>query len=113
MARAKDDGWVSSDEQRRVILAERRGDDLDGVWEVLVGKVPDPRGAVAEHDAVLGLVEAAPMCLALDTLGELRGGLVRVTCGVWRRSRWRPNRRPTPRLVLVCPRRHGPLLSRP
>ncbi len=55
--------------------------DLEGAGDVLVGKVPGPRGALAEHDAALGLVEAAPWCLTLDTRGAHRGGLVRVTRG--------------------------------
>ena len=33
-------------------------DDLDGAGEVLFGEVPDPGGAVAEHDLLLSGIEA-------------------------------------------------------
>ena len=48
-------------------------DDLDGIGEVLVGEVPDPRRAVAQHDPALGVVEAAAFGLADDAPGEGRG----------------------------------------
>ena len=43
----------------QVLLGVEDVDDLDGAGEVLVGEVPDPGGAVAEHDAPPGPVEAA------------------------------------------------------
>jgi len=50
-------------------------DDLDRIGKALVGQVPDPGRTVAEHNAPLGTVEAAPLCLALDPppLGLMRG----------------------------------------
>ena len=45
-------------------------DDPDGVGDVLVGEVPDPWRAVAEHDATLRLVETTSLGLAQGTLGE-------------------------------------------
>ena len=47
-------------------------DDPDGAGEQLVGDVPDPRRAVAEHHAAGGTVEAAPAGLAFDAPGERR-----------------------------------------
>ena len=47
-------------------------DDLDGAGEQLVGNVPDPWRAVAEHHPAAGAVEAAPAGLAVDALGERR-----------------------------------------
>ncbi len=43
----------------QLLLGVEDIDDLDGVGEMLVGPVPDPRGVVAEDDLVRGLVEAA------------------------------------------------------
>ena len=48
-------------------------DDLDGVGEVLVGEVPDPWRAVAEHDLARRVVEAAALGLAQDAPCEGRG----------------------------------------
>ncbi len=52
--------------------------DLDGAGKLLGGQVPDPRGAVAEDDALGCGVETAPYCLSIGPLcesGRLRVGV--------------------------------------
>jgi hypothetical protein len=49
-------------------------DDLDGAREVLVGEIPDPQGAVAEDDGLLGAPAAATDGLGEDATCELLGG---------------------------------------
>ena len=51
-------------------------DDFDGAGKLLVGDAPDPGGAVADDDPPGRGVEAAPLRLAIGTLGE--GGRQRV-----------------------------------
>ena len=45
-------------------------DDFDGAGKLLGGQLPDPGGAVADDDPAGRGVEAAPLRLAIGTLGE-------------------------------------------
>ena len=56
-------------------------DDLDGVGEVLVGEVPDPRRAVAEDGMARCGGEAASPGLADDASGKRRRFGVGIACG--------------------------------
>ena len=60
----------------QVLLGVVDINDLDGAGKVLGGQVPDPRGAVADDDALGRRVETAPYCLAIGPLCE--GGRLRV-----------------------------------
>ena len=69
LARAAVDGLGDLEQ---MALGVEDVDDLGGVGEVLVGKVPDPRRTVAEDDPARRLVEAAPLGLAQDAPCEGR-----------------------------------------
>jgi len=62
-----------------VLFGVEEVDDLDGVWEVDFGELPDPGGSVAEEDSSLGVVESAAVGLTEDSLGE--GGAFRAGVG--------------------------------
>jgi hypothetical protein len=54
----------------QMLLGVEDIDDLDGVGEMLVGPVPDPRGAVAEDDLPGDSVEAAASGFTNGAKGE-------------------------------------------
>src|SRR5271154_3357278 len=50
-------------------------DDLDGARKVLVGEIPDPHRAVADHYFLVGSAPAAPPSFGVQPEAELFGGL--------------------------------------
>jgi len=62
----------------QVLLGMEAVHDLEGAGTVLVGQIPDPRGAVPQDHAPLGVVKAAARGLAGDAGGEVRGVVVGV-----------------------------------
>ena len=55
-----------------VLLGVKDVHDLDGVGQVLVGEVPDPGRAIAEHDAARDEIDASALEFAQHALGEER-----------------------------------------
>ena len=66
----------------QMLLGVEDVDDLDGAGGVLVGPVPDPRGAVAEDDAARRRGEASASGLARGARAAKGDGAVRVPASV-------------------------------
>jgi len=47
-------------------------DDLRGIRKLIVGDIPNPQGAIPEHDPTGCLAEAAARSFSSDALGEGR-----------------------------------------
>ena len=62
----------SLSEFAQVLFGMKAVDDLHGLRKLILGDVPDPRSAIAEHDLMERLLEAATQGLASDALGERR-----------------------------------------
>src|ERR1035438_2623843 len=50
-------------------------DDLNGAWKVLIGEIPDPDRAVADHHLLLGPAPATPPGFGIESETEGFGGL--------------------------------------
>jgi hypothetical protein len=53
-----------------VLLGVIAIDDLRGIRKLIVGDVPNPNGAISEHDPAWRLAEATARGLPPDALGE-------------------------------------------
>jgi hypothetical protein len=60
----------SFSEFTQVLFGMKAVDDLHGLRKLILRDIPDPRSAVAEHDLMERLLEAATQGLASDALGE-------------------------------------------
>src|SRR5580658_4082457 len=57
----------------QVLARVKEIDDLNRAREVLIGKVPDPFGSIADHDRLFGAAQTAPPDLRVELPAKLFG----------------------------------------
>jgi len=65
----------------QVLAGVKDIDDLNGAREVLIGKVPDPFGPIADHDFGFGTAPTALPGFRIEVLAKLFGGFNRRDVG--------------------------------